>query len=86
MDKKMLITNSQGQQIEADVIIAFKFNDTNESYIVYTFNEKSGDNIKIYISKIIQENGDFYLDSIKDDNEWKRVKEAIIKQVLVKEE
>ena len=37
MDKKVLITNSQGAQIKADVVMAFKLENT--SYIVYTFND-----------------------------------------------
>ena len=86
MDKKVLITNSVGQQIQADVITAFKSKDTNQRYIVYTFNEKNGDNIKTYTSKIREENGEVYFDSITDDEEWKKVKEAIIRQAMGQEE
>ena len=50
MNKKVLITNSQGQQIQADVIISFTLNENHNDYIVYTFNEKNGDNIKTYVS------------------------------------
>ena len=47
MNRKVLITNSQGQQIQADVITSFTLKDNNNDYIVYTFNEKNGDNIKL---------------------------------------
>ncbi len=80
MDKKVLITNSQGAQIKADVVMAFKLEDT--SYIVYTFNEKDNDNIKTYVSKIREENDEIYFDSITDDNEWKKVREAIMNEVI----
>lgn len=82
MDKKVLITNSQGQQIQADVITAFTLKDNNQSYIVYTFNEKNGDNIKTYTSKIREENGEIYFDSITDDEEWKKVRKVIIEQAM----
>ena len=85
VDRKVLITNSQGQQIQADVITAFKLKDNNQSYIVYTFNEKMGDNIKTYTSRIREENGEVYFDSITNEEEWKKVKNAIIEQALGQE-
>jgi len=81
MDKKVLITNSSGAQVQADVVTAFKL-DNNQKYIVYTFNEKDNDNIKTYVSKIREENNEIYFDSITDENEWKTVREAILNQVI----
>ena len=81
MDKKVLITNSHGAQVQADVVMAFKLNN-NEKYIVYTFNERDNDNIKTYVSKIREENGEIYFDSITDENEWKMVREAIIDETV----
>lgn len=82
MDKKVLITNSSGAQVSADVVMAFKLNNNNQKYIVYTFNERDNDNIKTYVSKIREENGEIYFDSIKDDDEWKMVREAILDQTI----
>ena len=81
MDKKVLITNSQGAQVSADVVMAFKL-DNNQKYIVYTFNERDNDNIKTYVSKIREENDGIYFDSITDENEWKLVKEAIMNETI----
>ena len=81
MDKKVLITNSQGAQVSADVVMAFKL-DNNQKYIVYTFNERDNDNIKTYVSKIREENNGIYFDSITDDNEWKMVREAIMNETI----
>lgn len=78
MDRKVLITNSQGQQLEADIVTVFTLNENKKDYIVYTFNEKNGDNIKTYTSRIREENGEFYFDSITDDDEWMKVKNVII--------
>ena len=82
MDNKVLITNSQGAQIQADVVTAFKLKNNNNKYIVYTFNEKDNDNIKNYLLKIREENDDIYFDSITDEEEWKMVREAIMNEVI----
>ena len=81
MDKKVLITNSQGAQVSADVVMAFKL-DNNQKYIVYTFNERDNDNIKTYVSKIREEENGIYFDSITDEDEWKLVKEAIMNETI----
>ena len=81
MDNKVLITNSQGAQVQADVVMAFKLNN-NQKYIVYTFNEKDNDNIKTYVSKIREEEKGIYFDSITDENEWNLVKNAIIDETI----
>lgn len=82
MNKKVLITNSHGQQIQADVITSFTLNENHNDYIVYTFNEKNGDNIKTYVSKLIENNGEYFFDTISDNEEWVKVREAIIEQAL----
>ena len=81
MDKKVLITNTQGAQVQADVVMAFKL-DNNQKYIVYTFNQKENDNIKTYVSKIREEGNDIFFDSITDDDEWKMVREAILNETI----
>ena len=82
MDKKVLITNSQGQQIQADVVIAFELKNNNQKYIVYTFNEKDNDNIKTYVSRIREEENGVYFDAITDPDEWKMVREAIMNETI----
>ena len=82
MDKKVLITNSQGKQIQADVVMAFELKNNNQKYVVYTFNEKDNNNIKTYVSKMREENGQIFFDSITDDEEWKLVRKAILDEVV----
>ncbi|MBO6194993.1 MAG: DUF1292 domain-containing protein [Bacilli bacterium] len=79
MDRKVTITNSQGQKAIADIVTIFRVNDLNSEYVVYTFNQKDqNNNIKDYASKLRVENGVYYFDSIEDENEWERVKSIII--------
>ena len=64
MNKKVLITNAKGQQIEADVVTAFTLKENNKDYIVYTFGEKNGDASKLYTSRIREENGQYFFDAM----------------------
>ncbi len=75
MEKKVTIVNSKGQKVVADLIDIFKVNETNQDYAVYTFNQKDENNkIKNYVSRVRIENGEYYFDTISDDNEWDIVK------------
>ena len=82
MDKKVLISNARGEQVQADVIMAFKIKNNNQKYIVYTFNEKKNNSIKTYVSKIREDENGTYFDSITDEEEWKMVREAIMNEVI----
>ena len=78
MDRKVTITNSRGQQVVADIVTIFRIADLNSDYVVYTFNQSDGNgNIKDYVSKLRLENGEYFFDTISDDNEWDKVKNVI---------
>lgn len=78
MDRKVTITNSRGQAVVADIVTIFRVTDLNSDYVVYTFNQTDGNgNIKDYVSKLRLENGEYYFDTITDDNEWNKVKSVI---------
>ena len=73
MDRKVSITNSKGQKVVADVVTIFRIKELDSDYIVYTFNQKDAENnVKDRL-----ENGEYYFDTIIDENEWNRVKKAI---------
>jgi len=78
MDRKVTITNSQGQKAVADIVTIFRVNELNSDYVIYTFNQKDeNNNIKDYASKLRVENGVYYFDSITDETEWEKVKNII---------
>lgn len=78
MDRKVTITNSQGQKAIADIVRIFRVNDLQSDYVVYTFNQRDeSNNIKDYVSKLKVENGSYYFDTIEDENEWEKVKNTI---------
>jgi len=78
MDRKVTITNPQGQKAIADIVTIFRLKDINKDYIVYTFNQKDDkNNVKDYVSRLRVENGIYYFDAIKDNEEWEKVQGAI---------
>ena len=78
MERKVTIVNPKGQKVVADLITVFRINETNQDYAIYTFNQKDGENkTKDYVSKIRIENGEYYFDTITDNNEWEMVKKTI---------
>ena len=78
MDRKVTITNAQGQKAIADIVTMFRIKDLNSDYVVYTFNQKdANNNIKDYASRLRVENGNYYFDTITDESEWEKVKNAI---------
>lgn len=75
--KKMLITELDGNEIEVDIVTSFFNKDESKQYVMYTKNEKQGDNTIVYIS-IVQKDGEkIYLDEIESDEEWANVKDII---------
>lgn len=81
-DKKSIITINKldGTVEEVEEVISFEFNDTKKRYIVYTKNEmdESG-NVTIYVTEVVQENGETKLIGISTDEEWNKIKDVLRK-------
>lgn len=79
MDRKVTITNAKGQRVVANIVTVLRIKELNGDYVVYTFNQKDASgNVKDYVSKLRLADGNYYFDSIKDQNEWEKVKNIII--------
>ena len=79
MDRKVTITNGKGQKVVADIVTVLRIKEFNSDYVVYTFNQKDASgNVKDYVSKLRLADGNYYFDSITDQNEWERVKNILI--------
>ncbi len=79
-DKKnmMTITTKDGNKEEVEVLLAFKFNDNNKEYVIYTKNEvDENSNVTIYISNVIRNGENVSLTTVADDNEWTRIKNVL---------
>ena len=79
-DKKnmMVTTLPDGTKEEVEVLLAFKFNDNNSEYVIYTKNEVDDNgNVTIYISNVTRIANDITLSTVSDDNEWTRIKNVL---------
>lgn len=79
-DKKMMsIVLEDGSIDEVEVLLSFKFTDTNTEYIVYTKNETDDNgNVTIYVASVDRsDEGDPKLGSISSDEEWTRIKNVL---------
>ena len=80
MDKKniMITTLPDGTKEEVEVLLAFKFNDNNKEYVIYTKNEVDDNgNVTIYISNVTRDSEGVTLTTVADDNEWTRIKNVL---------
>ena len=79
-DKKnlMVTTLPDGTKEEVEVLLAFKFNDNNKEYVIYTKNEiDDNGNVTIYISNVIRMSNSVTLSTVSDDGEWTRIKNVL---------
>ena len=55
MNNKISTTLPDGTKEEVEVLLAFKFNDNNKEYVIYTKNEiDDNGNVTIYISNVVR--------------------------------
>lgn len=78
MDKsgKIVVKNTNGEEIECDVLFTFDSEDTNKSYIVYTDNTKDElGNIKVYANTFDEDDESRELGTIETDEEWATIEQ-----------
>lgn len=89
-EKQMMsIISPDGSVQEVEVIVSFKFTDTDKEYVVFTKNEKDANgNVTVYVSHIVREEGqeDPRLEAVTDDEEWNRIKDLLRELVKAGEE
>lgn len=78
-DKNIMVTTlPDGSKEEVEVLLAFKFNDNNKEYVIYTKNElDENGNVTIYVSNVIRNGDNVTLSTVADDNEWTRIKNVL---------
>ena len=79
MDNTIVVTSESGKQTKVEVIDVFQVvGYENKDYILYTQNvEVDDDNIKAYISILEEQDGNYTLKGIEDDQEFAAVQKAI---------
>ena len=79
-DKKIMsIVLEDGSIDEVEVLLTFKFTDTNTEYMVYTKNETDDKgNVTIYVASVERAEGeDPRLGSVNSEEEWTRIKNVL---------
>lgn len=83
--QKIKVKKSNGEEVEAEVLLCFELEKTGKNYILYTFNEVDNQRMETIHASTIKENENGYqLDTIPDD-EWSMVKE-LMREVIRNEE
>jgi len=77
--KIMSIVLEDGSIDEVEVLLSFKFTDTNTEYMVYTKNETDDNgNVTIYVASINRVEGEEpKLGSVNSEEEWTRIKNVL---------
>ncbi len=70
------ISTPEGKKMELKIITVLKKPDSDESFLLYTFDDKA-ENVDIYASVIKEEEGEYILDSITNKEDWDLVQKAI---------
>ena len=84
-DKLIYIINEDGVREEATILSKFRLANQND-YIVYSLNELNDEGmIKIYVSGLLSENGNYSSREITTDEEWNNLK-SILKTLARSEE
>ena len=79
-DKKIMsIVLEDGSIDEVEVLLSFKFTDTNTEYMVYTKNETDDNgNVTVYVASVDRiDGGDPRLGSVDSEEEWTRIKNVL---------
>ena len=78
-EKQMMsIVAQDGSIEEVEVIIAFKFKDTEKEYVIYTRNEKDDKGlITVYVSNVDRSSGETKLYGVDDEAEWNKIKDVL---------
>lgn len=76
--EKIDIVYQDGREEKVDIVTYLNSKDSMNQYLVYTKNEKqpNGD-IIIYISKLMEEDGQKQITEISDKDEWKNVQKLL---------
>ena len=84
-DKLIYVINEDGIRSEATILSKFRLANNND-YIVYSLNELNEEGmIKIYVSGLVSENGNYSSKEIVTDEEWNNLK-SILKTLAKSEE
>lgn len=77
--EKITITNSNGEDIEYELVTVIENEKTNIKYLVYKdlIDDEDSDDIDLYISRVVIEDGKEIIEEIEDEQEWQQVSKIL---------
>ena len=84
-NKTFYVINEDGMRVDARVLSVFKLTN-NQDYLTYTYDEYNDEGmIKIYVTGLIDDNGNYSYKEISSDEEWNSIK-TILKTLAKSED
>jgi len=73
------ITNQDGVDVEYELVTIIEDEKKDTKYIVYKDidDDNDSDDVEIYTSKIVVEDGEEIIEEIEDDKEWEKVSKIL---------
>lgn len=79
--EKVVLVNQQNENIEANVVRYFKYNQ--DYFLIFTLGEKDEKNYqKLYIVQVLDELGEKISRNITDDEEWKMIENVVKDSIM----
>lgn len=76
-DYSFTVINDQGMEVKCDIISLITDDKTNQMYIIYTdYVLTQNDKFRILVSEIVNDNGEYRLQDIADENKAQEIMEA----------
>lgn len=77
--EKITITNSNGEDIDYELVTVIENEKTNIKYLVYKdlIDDEDSDDIDLYISRVVIEDGKEIIEEIEDEQEWQQVSKIL---------
>ncbi|HHW68805.1 MAG TPA: DUF1292 domain-containing protein [Tenericutes bacterium] len=78
----VIVVGTNNEKANIFVVRYFEYN--NKKYLIYTLNEKDETGyVKLYVSKVVEQNGTVFANGINDEEEWTEIKDLI--KIIIKE-
>ena len=86
MDNNITVVDENGNNFNIEVLDIFNVEGFDNDYVLYTRNKEiDADNIEAYVSILKNDNENYSLINIEDNNEWDIVHKAILEMESINE-
>lgn len=83
--QKIKVKKSNGEEVDAEVLLCFELEKTGKKYILYTENRKDDQEMITINAAVLDEDENSYQLNTVPDEDWKEVKE-VMREIIRNEE